>query len=130
MPLKKRAEAIADHLEKCQRTDETEDGRPRQIKQSTLKIQTAEQKRESDLRQKAAFNIEKLNSAVKLSKKGKVLGPDGIRMELIKWLITENRNWLINTINTWWHDKKAPEELCLARVATIYKKGETDKASN
>ena len=71
--------------------------------------------------------MEELNEAMKLSKKGKAPGPDGIRMELID---PDNRKWLLNTINKWWDEKKAPEELYHARVATIYKKGETDKASN
>ena len=36
----------------------------------------------------------------------------------------------MNTINQWGKEKTAPEELYHARVATIYKKGDTDKASN
>ena len=33
-------------------------------------------------------------------------------------------------INSWWTQKSAPEELFLARVAPIFKKGDTDVASN
>ena len=51
-------------------------------------------------------------------------------MELMKWLSKDNRRWLLNTINGWWKQKKAPEEQYFARVATIYKQGETDKACN
>ena len=36
----------------------------------------------------------------------------------------------MDTITRWWKEKTAPEELYHARVATIYKKGDTDKASN
>ena len=74
--------------------------------------------------------MEDLKEAIKLSKKGRAPGPDRIRLELIKRLDSDNRKWLLNTINKWWSDKKTPEELYHARVATIYKKGETDKASN
>ena len=63
-------------------------------------------------------------------KKARHRGPDGIITELIEWLDMDNRTWVLNTINTWWHDREAPEELYHARVATIYKKGETNKASN
>ena len=74
--------------------------------------------------------MEELGEAIKLSKKGKAPGPDAVRMELIKWLGKENRQWLLNTMNNWWAEEIAPEELYHARVASIYKKGDTSKAEN
>ena len=49
---------------------------------------------------------------------------------MLKSLDTDNRKWLLNTINEWWSDKQIEEELYHARVATIYKNGEWNKASN
>ena len=37
---------------------------------------------------------------------------------------------MLALFNTWWRHKNAPDALFLARVVPIYKKGETDKASN
>ena len=51
-------------------------------------------------------------------------------MELLKWLNLENRQCLLNLINSWWLSKKAPKELFLARVVPIFKKGDTDNAAN
>ena len=49
---------------------------------------------------------------------------------MIKWLNKDNRGWLLNTMNGWWRSGKSPEELYHARVASIYKKGDTSKAEN
>ena len=51
-------------------------------------------------------------------------------MEFLKWLDAPNRDILLQLINSWWSNKTAPEELFLARVAPIFKKGDTDIASN
>ena len=51
-------------------------------------------------------------------------------MELIKWLGHQNRALLLKTVNEWWKAEEAPEELYYAKVATIYKKEETNKAEN
>ena len=61
-------------------------------------------------RQKQPFTLEELNEAIKLTKRGKAPGTDNVRMELIKWL--------------------GKDSLHYARLATIYKKGEEDKANN
>ena len=37
---------------------------------------------------------------------------------------------LLETINEWWKNGKSPENIYYSRVATIYKKGDTDKAAN
>ena len=65
-----------------------------------------------------------------MGKKGKAPGPDGIVIELVKWLNQQNRDILLKTVNSWWEAEEAPEELYYATVATLYKKGETSKAEN
>ena len=67
------------------------------------------------------FSIEALNEAIKSTKSNKQPGPDGIVMELIKWLDRDNRLLLLTLINTWWSDRKAPQDLFFARVVPIYK---------
>ena len=76
------------------------------------------------------FTLDELNQAIKATKVNKQPGPDGVVMELFKWLDRDNKAILLSLINTWWVDKKAPEELFLARVVPIYKKGDTDVAAN
>ena len=71
-----------------------------------------------------------LEEAIQLTKKGKAPGPDGIVTELIKWLGVDNRKMLLATINHWWDTEKSPDDLYYAKVAAIYKKGETSKAEN
>ena len=100
------------------------------INKGFLRKMTEQQEKESKEMQKRPFTGDELDDAIKLTKKGKAPGPDGIRRELIKWLSKDNRKWLLNTINGWWKQKKAPEELYFAKVASIYKKGGTDKACN
>ena len=92
---------------------------------------TEAEEKESKIRQRKSVTDEALDeAAIKLTKKGKAPGPDGICLELVKWLSKNNRKWLLNMNNKWWEDKVAPEELYSSRVATIYKKGDRDKACN
>ena len=76
---------------------------------------------------RAPFAEEELNDVIKLGKKGKAPRPDGIIIELIKWLNQQNRNLLLKTINSWWEAEEAPKEFYYAKVATLCKKGETSK---
>ena len=65
-----------------------------------------------------------------MQKKGKAPGPDGVVMEFLKWLDSDNREELLNLFNHWWQTKSVPEELYFARVVSRFKKGETDIAAN
>ena len=58
-----------------------------------------------------SFSINELNEAIKATKSNKQPGPDGIIMELFKWLDKDNRLHLLSLINTWWKHRKAPQEL-------------------
>ena len=101
VPLKKRAETIADYLEQQHWQNNTTDGSKRKINKGFSRKMTEQQEAESKERQRRPFSIEELDEAIKLTKKGKAPGPDGIRMELIKWLSRDNKQWLLNTLN-WW----------------------------
>ena len=127
VPLNKRAETIAEYLEKEHWNNPPSEGVPRRPREEKV---TPPREQALTEAQRAPFELAELNLALKKAKKGKEPGPDGIRMELLKWLNATNRAELLATLNQWWEEKVAPEELYYARIATIYKKGETDKASN
>ena len=56
------------------------------------------------------LNVSRLNvSSFECTKNNKQAGPDGIAMELFKWMDAENRNFLLNIINQWWRHKQAPD---------------------
>ena len=107
--LKKRAEAIADYLKKQHWQNRTTDGSMRKTNTGFLRKMTEEQEAESKKRQRMQFTAERLDGAIKLTKKGKPPGSDGTRMELLKWLSGDNRRRLLNTINVWWKQREAPE---------------------
>ena len=103
VPLKKRAEAIADYLENNHWSNPTENGEQRSIRRDKLRAGvTQEDHRKSTENQRADFTMDELNEVIKLGKKGKAPGPDGITMELIKWLDYRNRVLVLKTINEWW----------------------------
>ena len=122
VPLKKRAEAIADYSEQKHWKNEPEGGKKRRIEKGFLRKWTPRQEEESKARQTRPFEADELKEAIKMSKKGKEPGPDHIRMELIRGLDKNNWKLLLNTMNGWWQRGVAPEELFHARVASIYKK--------
>ena len=90
---------------------------------------TDEEQLASKTRQTKLVSKQELFDVIKLAKKHTEPGPDGVRIELIKWLPDDNKKALSNLFNNWWKEGIAPEEFDHARVATIYKKGDTDIAS-
>ena len=71
-----------------------------------------------------------METALRAAKSNKQPGPDELQMELLKWLDASNGTRLLDLINKWWTERKAPQELFVARVVPIFKKGETDDAAN
>ena len=70
VPLKKRAEAIADYLENSHWSNPTENGERRNICREKLrKDDTPEKLAESRMQQRADFTVEELNEVIKLGKK-------------------------------------------------------------
>ena len=72
--------------------------------------------------------MDELKNALRMAKNNKQPGPDNVIMELLKWLDAQNRESLLDMLNQWWRHKNAPDELFMARVVPIYKKGDTDNA--
>ena len=117
--LMQRAEAIAEYLEQDHWGENGQSAIPN--RQPIFQNNGADE---------SPFKLDELNEALKRSKNNKQPGPDGIIMELLKWLDKDNRESLLRLFNEWWINKNAPEELLLARVVPIFKKGDSDKASN
>ena len=126
VPLDKWSEAIAEHFENIHLEDQLQKNGIDLESISKQKIRNAPP--EDSIR--GQFDVEELNIIPKKMKNGKGPGPDGIRMELVKWLDQENRIALMELFNKWWKDKRAPPEIYHARVATIYEQGNTDEAGN
>ena len=68
------------------------------------------------------FRLEELEAALKAAKTNKQPGPDELQMELLTWLGASNRARLLDLINNWWTERKAPQDLFVARVVPIFKK--------
>ena len=118
VPLGQRAETIADYLENIHWTNPVE----HEVNTSNII--------EENGALEEPFTMPELCTAIRGAKPNKQPGPDGITMELIKWLDNANRRVLLNLINTWWESKTAPSALFLARVVPIFKKGDVDIVAN
>ena len=46
--------------------------------------------------------FEEYESALRTTKNSKQAGPDGLMMELFKWMDSNNRTWILNLISHWW----------------------------
>ena len=111
VPITERAQPIADYLASKHWNNDRDAGMPNDT--PILLNNGAEEN---------ILTLEELNAALKFSKNNKRPGPDGLQMELSTWLNSGNRQCLLNLVNSWWLNKKAPTELFLARVVPIYKK--------
>ena len=117
---KDRAETIATYLEQKHWNNPSEHTMPRSDALQRLQDQF----------NVGQFTLLEFDQALKTTKNNKQAGPDGIAMELFKWMDAENRNFLLNIINHWWRHKQAPESIFRARVVSIFKKGDTDLPEN
>ena len=73
---------------------------------------------------------EELDLIVKKLKRRKTPGPDEIPMEAFKEMDDENLEHLLKTLNEWWKHEEIPEEILEARIAMIFKKGDTSDLNN
>ena len=79
---------------------------------------------------KGRIKLRELNQVIKRLKKDKAPGPDKTITELFKWLDTENREALLFILNLCWSEEYFPDDVMLANVASIFKKGDTKKLEN
>ena len=76
------------------------------------------------------ITIEELNVAINRLKNKKTPGPDCLPSELYKWLNEDNRNILLKHLNECWESESLEDNVNKANLATIYKKGRTDRPEN
>ena len=118
VPLNQKVETIADYLEKIYWTNPVEHA----VNTGSIF--------ENNNALEECFTMPEFWTLIKLVKPNKQPGPDGIAMELVKWLDNANRCILLDLINIWWESQSAPSALFLARAIPIFKKGDTDIAAN
>ena len=119
VPITERAQTIATYLETKHWKNDSETSVP----DSSCIY-------EDNSADESIFELEELETALKAAKNNKQPGPDELQMELLKWLDASNRARLHDLINNCWTERKAPQELFVARVVPIFKKSETDDAAN
>jgi len=73
---------------------------------------------------------EKLEQSLKLMKKRKAAGPDGLNSELFKYGEPSSQTTLLELINKCWKERSIPEEAGQARVKSLFKKGKRDDCLN
>ena len=120
VPPRKRAECIARYLEQkhWSNNSATPVTRNEKIRECEDDFDTSQ------------FEFQEFDKALKSMKNNKQPGPDGLIMELFKWMSKEKQELIVGILNKWWIQQAAPEEVFLARVVSIYKKGDTDQPSN
>ena len=71
----------------------------------------------------ADLTEEEFVDAVRRLKRGKATGPDGIPVEFFKNLNEEGLNVILDILNDCWKNEVLPDEMELAELVTLYKKG-------
>ena len=120
VPLKQRAQTIADYLQDDHWTNNMDNIPPPDNDNILPNLQIDE----------SILKIEELNNAFKSLKINKQPGTDRLITELMKWLNPINRTRLLDCLNDWYINENLPENIALARVVPIFKKGDTDNAAN
>jgi len=121
VPDNESRETQADYFEKVQwKPNETEE-------YEHIVIDTQPIFEEADSMNTGYITMEELNFAISRLKNNKAPGPDGLPSELFKWLNEESRNALLRHLNECWDTETLEDRMNDANLATIYKKGPTDR---
>jgi hypothetical protein len=74
--------------------------------------------------------LKELSHVIKRMKNNKAPGPDGIPMETFKEMTVESLSIVLEIIRNWWIAEDMPNSLLQAKVALIYKKGDSTLMEN
>ena len=122
VPQKDRAETAATYLAKQQWVKNTSDNntsyRKDAINTGYLPYNTG------------PITFKELTDIIAKLKRHKAPGPDEMPIEIFKELTNGNKNKLLELLNEWWNTEDFPEDLLIARVVLIYKKGDTNLCQN
>ena len=76
------------------------------------------------------ITTEEVRAVVRKMKRQKAAGPDELPMELFKSMNEASMEQVAAVLHQWWEDEVMPAEALQARVATIFKKGDSSKMEN
>ena len=76
------------------------------------------------------FTLNELNEVIRKQSNNKTPGTDLLRVELVKYLNSENKSILLGLINDSFHKGELESSLHEARVVSLYKKGDSSKLEN
>ena len=76
------------------------------------------------------ITLKELKHAIHRLKNKKAPGPDGVPSELCKWPNADNRKILLKHLNEYWESESLEDTMNDASLATIYKKGRSDRPEN
>ena len=75
--------------------------------------------------------MQELKGIIERLKKGKAPGPDDITTELLMDIEDEHiLEGMLEMINQWWTSGEIPDDITIARVVSIYEKGNPDLQEN
>ena len=75
--------------------------------------------------------MQDLKQVLECFKKGKTPGPDDITTDLLKDIDNDDLlEKMLKLINEWWISGDIPDEITLARVVSLYKKGHPENQEN
>ena len=135
--MDKRAEATKDYLAKDQwgkkekpMTDKEKRQREEVIKITNQVLTEGREKYRHVQWNTEPPNLTELKEIIKKFKKGKAPGPDGITTDFLKDLNDEALEEIRKMVAKWWKSKEIPNNITLARVVSLYKKGDPEKQEN
>ena len=74
--------------------------------------------------------MKELIETIKNFKNNKSPGPDGITVEFFKWFNAEGLEHICDILNDFWEHNIMPDQLEVANVFTLYKKGKVQNPAN
>ena len=78
----------------------------------------------------SALTLKEIKLIIKKFSMGKAPGPDNFTTDLLKDLDDEALEQLRELLNKWWTTGIIPDNVTIARVVSLYKKGDPDKQEN
>ena len=124
VPDSLRAQALAEYFEQVQwELNDAEEYKHIGIDKEPIFEECAEMNTES-------ITLKELNHAIHRLKNKKAPGQDGIPSELYKRLNEDNRKTLLKRLNECWESETLEDTMHDASLATICKKGRSDKPEN
>ena len=122
VPLEKKADAIAEYLERKHWAPIDHQSPPKENLRQVIST--------PPLIETGPITAEEVSEAIRASAPNKAPGPDGIPIELYKFLDEDNVKTLARILNQMWTEETYPTDFTCADVVSIFKKGDTALPQN